>query len=105
MHTAERKTSGKGSSRGKGPRVEMCLGCLWTKKVSGRLEHGVEGRVKTKLEVGAGPTASRGLVGFLPGAKCLFVLGEADEGRKQTGVETECLCGRLVLALRLKTKF
>ena len=28
---------------------------------------------KTKLGVGAGPTASRGLVGFLPGAKCLFV--------------------------------
>lgn len=47
----------------------------------------------------------QGRVGFLPEATRLSVLGEVSEGREQTGAEAESLCGRLVLALRLKTKF
>ena len=66
------------------------------------MEHGVGGRVETRLEVVAGPTALQGLSGFLPQAVCLSVLGEVKEGKKQTGIEIESLRGRLALALRLK---
>lgn len=65
------------------------------------MEHGVGGRVETRLEVVAGPTALQGLSRFLPQAVCLSVL-EVKEGKKQTGIEMESLRGRLALALRLK---
>lgn len=102
MHKAESKTSGQGSSRGKGPGVEMCLGCFWTKKsqMFGAWCWGWGG-ARQSWGWGQGPRHREVLWDSFQGpSACLY--GEADEGRKQTGVETESLCGRLVLALRLK---
>lgn len=104
MHKAERKASGKGGSRCKGPGVEMCLGCYGPKMSQDVWSMVLRGGSGQSQRWRQGPRI-QGRVGFLPEAMHLFVLGEVSEGREQTGVEAESLCGRLVLALRLKTKF
>lgn len=48
------------------------------------LEPSDRGNIKTKLEMWVGPTASQGLVGFLPQTGCVFACAKNNEGRRET---------------------